>query len=321
MVMNQTGAAGCLAGKAIVITGAGRGLGAAYARLAASEGARVVVNDIDEAAASTVARDITERGGQAFAEGSDISSWDGAAALVAACIERYGGLDGLVNNAALFHMAGPDAEDEGTLRALISVNLFGTAFCGIHALRHMIPRQRGAIVNITSGAQAGSSLQGIYGASKGAVASLTYSWAIDAAVHGIRVNAFSPMARTHMADKAKAYLLAHDRKPWPELSSTPEDNAPVVVFLLSDHALGVHGQVLRLDGGRLSLMTHPAVLHPPIQHSSWTVEDVRAAWDGHLQAHQLPLGGVATDWCTQSYDLPYSRQGDGSGALAGACAT
>lgn len=301
---------GCLAGKAVVITGAGRGLGAAYARLAAAQGARVVVNDIDAVAAAQVVQAITALGGQACADTSDIASWDGAAALISACVARYGTIDGLVNNAALFHMAEPAETDEATVRALVSVNLLGTAFCGIHALRSMQPRRQGVIVNITSGAQAGSSLQGIYGATKGGVASLTYGWAVDAAAHGIRVNAFAPMARTAMADQARAYLVGHGRPPWPELQSLPHDNAPVVVFLLSDHAAGIHGQVLRLDSGRLSLMTHPAVLHPPIERSHWSVDDVRAAWDAHLHSRQLPLGVVATEWSERPYALPYSRPGE-----------
>jgi NAD(P)-dependent dehydrogenase (short-subunit alcohol dehydrogenase family) len=302
----------CLVGRAIVVTGAGRGLGAAYARLAAAEGARVVVNDIDTTAAEALAAQIRAGGGEACASGANIARWDEAAALVQQCVQRYGAIDGLVNNAALFRMARPEDEEADAVRALIEVNLLGTLHCGVHALRHMLPRRSGSIVNITSGAQAGSSLQGVYGASKGAVASLTYSWALDCAASGVRVNGFAPMARTAMADTAQAYLEGHGLAPWPQLTVTPEDNAPVIVFLLSPHATAINGQVLRLDGGRLSLMTHPAVLHPPLERAHWGIADLQAAWDTHFAQRQLPLGLVAADWAERPYALPYRREAEGS---------
>jgi NAD(P)-dependent dehydrogenase (short-subunit alcohol dehydrogenase family) len=303
----------CLEGQAVVITGAARGLGAAYARLAAAEGARVVVNDIDAAGAEAVAAQICSAGGEACASGANIARWDHAAALVQLCVDRYGAIDGLVNNAALFRMARPEEEEAEAVRALIEVNVLGTLHCGVHALRHMLLRRRGSIVNITSGAQAGSSLQGAYGASKGAVASLTYSWALDCAASGVRVNAFAPMARTAMADTAQAYLEGHGLAPWPQLSSMPEDNAPAVVFMLSPLAAGMNGQVLRLDGGRLSLMTHPAVLHPPLEREHWSIAELQAAWSSHFAQRQLPLGVVAAEWSERAYALPYRRAAEGSG--------
>ncbi len=305
-------APGCLDGLAVVITGAGRGLGAAYARLAAQEGARVVVNDIDLAAAQAIVDEIGAAGGGACASGADITRWEQAQGLVQQCVRAFGAIDGLVNNAALFRMARPEAEEPEALRALIEVNVLGTLHMGVLALREMLLRGRGSIVNITSGAQAGSSLQGAYGASKGAVTSLTYSWAIDTAGSGVRVNAFAPMARTTMADDAQAYLASHGLPPWPQLSTTPEDNAPAVVFLLSHLAHDVHGQVLRLDGGRLSLMTHPAVLHPPLARARWSVADVHAAWRDTLAARALPLGLVAAEWSERPYALPYRRLAEGS---------
>lgn len=298
----------------MVITGAGRGLGAAYARLAAAEGARTVVNDINADAAEAVAQQIRAAGGEACASSANIALWEDAAKLVQLCVDRFGTIDGLVNNAALFRMARPEEEDAAAMRALIEVNVLGTLHCGVHALRHMLPRRSGSIVNITSGAQAGSSLQSVYGASKGAVASLTYSWAIDCIASGVRVNAFAPMARTAMADTAQAYLADHGLPPWPPLAPLPEDNAPAVVFLLSPLAAAVNGQVLRLDGGRLSLMTHPAVLHPPLQRERWTIEDLHLAWESYFAQRQLPLGVVATQWMEQPYDLPYRRNAEDIGS-------
>ncbi|MES2246432.1 MAG: SDR family oxidoreductase [Pseudomonadota bacterium] len=305
--------AGVLRGKAVVITGAGQGLGAAYARLAAAEGASVLVNDIDAAAAQAVVQGIEAAGGQAVANAADISSWAGAADLVGECIGRFGTIDGLVNNAARFYMARPEDEEEAAMRALLAVNVLGTAFCGVHALRHMLARGRGAIVNVTSGSQTGTTLQGMYGASKGAVASLTYSWSVDAAPHGVRVNAVSPMAKTPMADLARSYFTDRHRTPWPQVAVSPEDNAPVVAYLLSDAAQGVNGQVVRIDGDRLSLMTHPAVLHPPLESARWGVDEVAQAFEAQLKSRQLPVGVVGAQLVLHPYALRYPREADAGG--------
>ena len=275
---------GFLAGKAVVVTGAGRGLGAAYARLAASEGARVVVNDVDVALASEVAEDLDS----AVADGADISTWDGAGALIDRCVAEFGAIDGLVNNAGVFRLADPTAQDPDEFRAIVEVNLLGTAYCGLHAIRAMLPRGKGSIVNVTSGAHAGSAGMGAYGASKGGVASLTYCWAVDLAGTGVRVNAVSPNAHTRMADEYERYL--GDRALGQNIGKTPERNAPAVVYLLSDAASAVHGQVVRIDGDELSLICHPAVLSTGASAPEWTVERVAAAFAGELAGSLQPLG-------------------------------
>jgi NAD(P)-dependent dehydrogenase (short-subunit alcohol dehydrogenase family) len=306
---------GFLDGKAVVITGSGGGIGEAYAHHAALEGARVIVNDVDAASAHRVAAAIRAEGGTASAHVASVASWDGAAGLIAHCVQTYGCIDGLVNNAAVFHMALPEEEEEAAVRALIEVNVLGTMYCGIHASRHMLARGRGSIVNITSGAQAGLGRQGSYGASKGAVASLTYTWAIDMGARGVRVNAVSPMARSRMADQAQQYLVAHGQAPWPQMTITPEDNTPVLVYLLSDRSAAINGQVVRIDGQRLALMTHPAVLHPPLRRELWTVQDVADAFANELAALQLPLGVVALDAQPRAYVLDYDNAAGGA-ALA-----
>ena len=135
---------GFLDRKAVVITGSGGGIGEAYARHAAREGARVVVNDVEAASAHRVAAAIRADGGTASAHAASVASWDGAAGLIAHCVQTYGGIDGLVNNAAVFHMALPEEEDEAAVRVLIVVNVLGTMYCGIHASRHMPARGRGS---------------------------------------------------------------------------------------------------------------------------------------------------------------------------------
>jgi NAD(P)-dependent dehydrogenase (short-subunit alcohol dehydrogenase family) len=272
-----------LRGKAVVVTGAGRGLGAAYARLAAAEGASVVVNDVDADRAVAVAEEI---GGRAFA--ADIATWEGAGALIEHCVEAYGAIDGLVNNAGIFRLADPLVQDPAEFRAVVEVNLLGSAYCGLHAIRAMVPRGTGSVVNVTSSSHAGSAAMGAYGASKGGVASLTYCWAADLAGTGVRVNAVSPNAHTRMADEYERYL--GDRARGQNLRKPPEQNAPAVVFLLSDAASGVHGQIVRVDGEELSLIGHPVVLGRGVSAPQWTVASVAEAFERELAGCLQPVG-------------------------------
>ena len=278
---------GVLDGKAVIVTGAGRGLGAAYATDAARHGAFVVVNDVDPAEAHGVVERIAAAGGTAIGHVADVASWVQAEALIARCVEEFGRLDGLVNNAGIIRVARPEDMREADYRDLLEVNVLGPCYCGTHAMRHMINEGHGVIVNVPSGAQAGSPLLAGYGASKGAIASLTFSWAMDLAGTGVRVNAISPMADTRMFDpKLRVDQAAAGQPAGPQ----PEDNAPVVVYLLSDDSQHLNGQVVRIDGSRLSLMTHPAILEPVLTADRWTVEAIGEAFRDHLDSHVVPLG-------------------------------
>jgi NAD(P)-dependent dehydrogenase (short-subunit alcohol dehydrogenase family) len=277
---------GVLDGKAVVVTGSGRGLGAAYATLAASEGALVVVNDVDEAEAQMVVHRITAAGGTAIAHVGDVASWDDGASLIARCLVEFGRLDGLVNNAGIIRVGRPEDMRPSDYRDVLEVNVLGPCYCGTHAMRHMLKEGHGVIVNVTSGAQAGSPGLAAYAASKGAIASLTFSWAMDLAGTGVRVNAISPMADTRMFDPKLRVDQAPAGQP---AGPQPEDNAPLLVYLLSDHSQHLNGQVVRIDGTRLSLMTHPAILEPVLT-DEWTVEGIAEAFRQHLDYHVVALG-------------------------------
>ncbi len=245
------GQAPLLAGKVVVVTGAGRGLGEAYARSLAAAGAAVVVNDVDPTASSSVAASITDGGGRAVADGHTVADAVSASAVISSAVAAFGRLDGLVNNAGVFYVADPEDDDPGQAASTVAVNLLGTVYCGLHAIRQMVAQGTGGvIVNDTSGAQSGMSRRGVYGATKGATASLTYSWALDLRRHNIRVNAVSPIARTAMVDYGVA--LGEAGTEWP-----PSHVAPLVTYLVSDDAAAVTGQVIRLDGTALSLQSRP----------------------------------------------------------------
>lgn len=237
-----------LAGKAIIVTGAGQGLGSEYALASARAGASVVVNDIDAASAEATAARIREEGGQAIAVPGSVSSWADAARAVDETVAAFGRVDGIVANAAIMHMGAPWDESEEQLRRIFEVNVLGVQFSVGHALRAMVESGHGgSVVTIVSGAQHGIKGMSAYGATKGAVNAMTVNWAIEGAPHGIRVNAVSPWALTKMT-------LDHLDQSQADPTSFPTADAiaPLVVALLSDATAGVTGSILRFDGRRVS---------------------------------------------------------------------
>lgn len=286
-----------LAGKAIVITGAGRGIGAACAKGAAAQGAAVVVNDIDGGEADAVVAAILAAGGQAIACAADITDWDDAGRLIAACVAAFGRIDGLVNNAGLFHMGLLTDFAPEAARRLVEVNVLGAFHCAAHAVKPMIAQGSGSIVNVTSGAHLGNPAMGVYGASKGAVASMTYIWAMELADRGVRVNALSPLAQTRMMTDTADYARSHGGDPGRFMDvQPPEANAPVVGYLLSDRSIGVTGQIVRIDRDELALYAHPAIQMPSARSDGrgWTLDSVADAFDRDLRQRLVPCGILGT---------------------------
>lgn len=271
---------GVLDGKAVVITGAGRGLGRAYARHAAEAGAAVVVNDVDADVVTEVAREIRDNGGRASASPGSVVDPGYARELVDRCVTEYGAVDGLVNNAGLRHQAPLWAEDPDQARALIEVNVLGTLNCGIAAAGHMVAQGSGSIVNAGSLALVGQSTAATYSASKGAIASMTFAWAGDLAEHGVRANAVCPVAWTRLA--------VADTKPTGNPDDLPEHMAPLVTYLLSDLAAGVTGQLLRFRRGTLYVLGQTAVKHPILDRDHWDVHDIADAFATDLAAALEP---------------------------------
>ena len=236
-----------LRGSAVVVTGAGRGLGRAFALACAAEGARVVVNDVDVDEAAAVVDEIADRGGEGIVSGHSVADWDAAGHLVDTCVDAYGRIDGLVNNAVTYPYFGePWAEDGATIRQAIEVNVMGAMFCGVHAMRRMQEQRSGSVVNLTSRAMLGLPGAGTYSAAKGALASMTYSWALDMAQYGVRVNALAPaaMTRGHQLSASAGSYARSD-------AVEPERIAPAVVYLLSDASSGISGQIVALIGTKL----------------------------------------------------------------------
>jgi NAD(P)-dependent dehydrogenase (short-subunit alcohol dehydrogenase family) len=278
-----------LEGKAVVITGSGRGIGAACARGAARRGAAVVVNDIDAEPANETVAAIKAEGGKAIACVADITQWDEAGRLIQSCIDAFGKIDGLVNNAALFHAARVDAFDPKAARALVDVNVIGPLYTTGHAVKPMLAQKSGSIVNVVSGAHMGMETMGIYGATKGAVASMVYTWAIELAGTGVRVNGLSPFGATRMMMPEGAVDDEERRRRHAQMPP-PEQNSPVVEYLLSDLSADVNGQLVRIDKEEVYLYTHPALLVPPAMRSQWSAEALAEAFDTEFKGRQIACG-------------------------------
>nr|WP_042181120.1 SDR family oxidoreductase [Kibdelosporangium sp. MJ126-NF4]CEL14821.1 Short-chain alcohol dehydrogenase associated with acetoin utilization [Kibdelosporangium sp. MJ126-NF4]CTQ96548.1 Short-chain alcohol dehydrogenase associated with acetoin utilization [Kibdelosporangium sp. MJ126-NF4] len=271
---------GTLTGKAVVVTGAGQGLGKAYAVHAAAAGAAVVVNDIAYELAEEVAAAIRDAGGRAVAGGQNVADPEQANEVIEQCVTEFGTVDGLVNNAGLRYEANAWEDSPERIRELIEVNVLGSMYCGTAAARVMHRQGSGAIVNISSLALVGQSGAAAYSASKGAVASMTVSWAVEFAKQGIRVNALCPLAYTRMVETDS------------RATTTPEDSpdriAPLVTYLLSDRSAGVTGQVIRFTGTDLHLYRQFSRKPPLLEREHWDVGDFAAVFDEVFDAEEFP---------------------------------
>lgn len=282
-----------LAGKVIIVTGAGRGIGRALALYLTRQGAKVVVNDLDPDLLDALIAEISAGGGEALAMVGSVSDWSFAEKLITSASDRFGALDGLVNNAGLHYQTLPWEEDAHSARRLLEVNVLGAVYCGIQALKVFVAQGCGSLVNVTSGAHLGVAGQATYAASKGAIASLTYSWALDAMPYGVRVNAVAPLAHTRMTDTLSDYT-AGDNRPGAIVVHEPEDLAPLFGYLLADCSAALTGQILRFNGRELSLIDHPVIGTSRHSREHWAIDDLRTVLEGVMQHTLSPVGLGAT---------------------------
>lgn len=272
----QTAIVSILEGKAVVITGAGRGLGRAAALHAAACGAAVVVNDIDGQPADEVVSLIEGSGGRAVTSVGSVADPGQAHAAIRRCLAEFGKIDGLVNNAGVRYQAPVWEDTPERMRELIEVNVLGSLYCGSVSARAMREQGTGSIVNMASLAMVGQSTAATYSASKGAVSSMTVAWAVELAEHGVRVNALFPLAHTRMAQ-------ADTRTPAPP-EETPERIAPIVTYLLSDLATAVTGQLIRFTANKIHIVRQMSAKEPVLRNDGWDVHDIAEAFDNHLLA-------------------------------------
>ncbi|WP_417593199.1 SDR family NAD(P)-dependent oxidoreductase [Parasphingorhabdus sp.] len=253
-----------LEGKAAIVTGGGRGIGRGHCLALAEAGASVVVNDIDPEASAEVVGQIEAAGGAAIASDANIGIRSGAETLVQTCIDRFGSVDVLVNNAGNLRDRSFLKMSDEEFDAVWTVHVKGTFWCSQTAAKAMRETGKGgAIINTTSGAHFGSFGQTNYAAAKGAIASMTYTWALELSRYGIRVNAIGPTGTTRMSD-----TFAGQKLPYID----PGLNGPLVAFLASDLARNVSGQIFGSGGERVAHMVQPHYGKTLVREGGWTVE-------------------------------------------------
>jgi len=311
--------ANLLEGKVIALTGAGRGIGRECALLAASEGARVVVNDPgvnpdgsgqDDGPAAQVVEEIKKAGGEATANFADVSTMDGGESVIRTALDTYGKLDGLINLAAIlrdrmvFNLTEQEWDD------VIRVDLKGH-FTTIKPAAVLMRQQRyGRIVNYSSvsGLQ-GNSGQANYGAAKAGVAGLTRVAARDLGRYGVTVNCIAPGASTRLTATvpqsardlrasrgiagaggpatapAAAAPAANRAAEEAAAMRGPDMVAPMTVYLLLDEAWNINGRIFQVAGGHVGLLQD---MYPPFKniykHGKWTLDELRMVVPTQLMA-------------------------------------
>lgn len=252
-------------GKAAVVTGAGRGIGAAVARMLAERGAHVGLIDVDEAKLARVQQQIATAGGTAVAAGADLTSEAAVKGAIDSLAANLGGLDVLASFAGVVGYAAATDTAADDWDRIVDTNARGALFCVKHAIPHMRLRGGGSIV-LTSSimAFATEKAAGVYSASKAAIVAMTNAFALDHAEENIRINAVVPgVIRTELLEDAANVLVEPGQDPAELVESwgrrqpigrsiEPAEVAEVTLFLLSDAASAVTGSCYRVDGGLLS---------------------------------------------------------------------
>lgn len=268
--------------KAVVVTGAGRGIGAAIARLLAQHGAKVVVNDIgvaldgaggDQTPAQTVVDEISKAGGAAVANYDSVAEFGSAAKIIQCALDSFGRIDGVVNNAGIlrdvmFHKMSEDDWD-----AVVNVMLKGAFNCARHAADHFRRQESGAFVHMTStSGLIGGMGQANYGAAKLGIVALSKAIAIDMARFNVRSNCIAPVAWTRMTASIPPKDPATAKRVEQRKQVTAEHNAPLAVFLLSDAAKEVNAQVFSTRKNEIFLMSQSRPLRGIHRADGWTPE-------------------------------------------------
>ena len=290
-------------GKVAIVTGAGGGIGQAIALAMAAAGARVVINDIgvslhgeggsQSPAMQTQAR-IQARGGEAVINTDSVAEWDNAKRIVECAVDSFGQVDIVVNNAgilrdAIFHKMSPEE-----WLAVINVHLNGSFFVSRAASEHFRKQGSGAFVHMTStSGLIGNVGQANYSAAKLGIVGLSKTIAMDMRRFGVRSNCIAPFAWGRMTDSIPADTPEQKARVERLQQMTPDKNAPLAVFLASDQAQDVTGQVFASRNNELFLMSQSRPLRSVQRSDGWTPQLIAEHGMPALRAGFLPLEASA----------------------------
>ncbi len=276
---------GMMNGKAVLVTGAGRGVGRGIALEMARAGASVVVNDLGvsitgegqdgPSPAEQVVEEIREMGGQAVANHDSVADWNGACAMVKAAVDGFGRIDAVVNNAGnlrdvYFHKMGPD-----DFRAVIDVHLQGSFNTSRAAAPFFKEQESGAYVHMTStSGLIGNFGQANYAAAKLGITALSKSIALDMQRFNVRSNAVAPFAWTRMIDSIPTDTPEQQKRVEGLKKLDADKIAPFVVALCSDAGASVTGQIFAVRNNEISLFSQPRPIRTAHTAEGWTPETI-----------------------------------------------
>tara|TARA_R110002096_G_scaffold395124_3_gene590450 strand:- start:3311 stop:4219 length:909 start_codon:yes stop_codon:yes gene_type:complete len=285
--------------KVVLITGAGRGIGRAMAIMMAQQGAKVVVNDLGagvggeetgESPAEEVVATIRAAGGEAIINGDNVASIDGAESMVQAAIDNFGRIDTVVNNAGIlrdkiFHKMTPD-----DWNAVINVHLNGSFNTAHVAGRHFRQQESGSFVFMTStSGLIGNYGQANYAAAKAGIAALSKSIALDMERYNVRSNCISPFAWSRMIGAIPVNTPEQQARVNKLKEMTPEKIAPMAVYLASDAAKDVTGQIFAVRNNEIFLMSQSRPLRSSHRSEGWSPETISEHAIPALKSSFYPL--------------------------------
>lgn len=286
-------------GKVAVVTGAGRGIGQAVSLLLARHGARVVVNDLgagldgegaDRAPAEETARDIHAGGGEAVVNGDSVAEPAGAARIVETALDSFGRIDVVVNNAGIlrdriFHRMEPRDWE-----SVIGVHLMGSFYVSRAAAAHFRKQESGCYVHFTStSGLVGNVGQANYAAAKLGIVALSKAIALDMSRFNVRSNAIAPFAWSRMIGSIPTEDTEQQARVAKLKEMTPDKIAPMVVYLASDRAAGVSGQVFAVRNNEIFLMSQSRPLRSVHRAEGWTPQSIAEHAIPAMSAHFYPL--------------------------------
>ncbi|HEX2829266.1 MAG TPA: SDR family NAD(P)-dependent oxidoreductase [Burkholderiales bacterium] len=291
---------GIVEGKAVVVTGAGGGIGRDIAIGMAAAGARVVVNDIGaslggqvqegESAAQRVVGEIRAAGGEAVASADSVATWASAERIIQCALDHFGRIDAVVNNAGILRDRIFHKMTEDDWRSVVAVHLDGSFFMSRAAANHMRNQNAGAFVHMTSASGlVGNFGQANYSAAKLGIAALSKSIALDMARYNVRSNCIAPYAWSRMTSSIPANTPEEKDRVEKLKRMESRKIAPMAVYLASDAAASVTGQIFGVRANEIMLFSQPRPVRSVHHTPEWTPEAIAEIAVPAMQKHFYPL--------------------------------